>query len=395
MERMADNVSWGRGKTLGRGCDAGGEPRWEGEVRGLRGYIESHPEIGIGADEVCIPGEWRAGFYQRFDTIRRAVVESWDPSLYAEVRALSQSFLAAERRLSETLSLEVGLAQDLSSFLRSPAEGLMRLIHGRLFELIQGKISGEDFARLAAGDLAAGAAGMFRIGYETWAALAMILLLEPDGIWGIALDGDGRPLTTEMREIAFGRQFHHPARRIPEFVFHSKKLGGHVAFKMPLAGEVNAYRVPVEMPTQRLLRNRNGDSSSVLGPRMIFLSVVRDLKDIPIFADLHKRTVHGPDLSIECVTDRDLAAPEILGQIQNRLDILRPRLGGTLALVDAKSKPQAFTTARKMRVVSAGLEASGFQPVVDALAEPSIRHSASEREPKTDTIESAHDGRFS
>lgn len=352
---------------MGGGCDAGGEPRWEGEVRGLRGYIEAHPEIGIGPEEVCIPGEWRAGFYQRFDTIRRAVVESWDPSLYSEVRALSQSFLAAERRLSEALGLEVGLAQDLSSFLRRPGEGLMRLIHGRLFELLQGRVSGEDFARLAAGDLAAGAAAMFRLGYEAWAALAVILLLEPDGIWGVALDGDGRPLMTEMREIVFGRQFHHPARRIPEFLFHSKKLGRHVAFKTPLAEEVNAYRVPVEMPTQRLLRHRNGDSSSVLGHRMLFLSVVKDLKEIPVFADLHQRTIHGPDLSIECVTGRELADPENLGRIQNRLNILRPRLGGTLVLVDSRVEPEPFTAARTMDVLSAGLEPSGFQPLIDLL----------------------------
>ena len=68
----------------------------------------------------------------------------------------------------------------------------------------------------------------------------------------------------------------------------------------------------------------------------------------------------GPrsDLSIECVTDRDLVDPEVLGQIQNRLDILRPRLEGTLALVDAEPKPEAPANAGKMRVVSAGLEAS-------------------------------------
>lgn len=352
---------------MGRGCDAGGEPRWEDEYRGLRDYIKAHPEIEIGPEEVCIPEQWRAGFYQRFDTIRRAVVESWNPSLHSEIRALSRSFLTTERRLSERLGLEVRLAQDLSSFLRRPGEGLMRLIHGRLFELVQGNISGEGFARLAAGDLDAGAAGMFLIGYETWAALAMIHLLEPDGIWGVALDGDHRPVMTEIREIAFGRQFHHPARRLPEFVFHSRKLDRHVAFKMPLAVEVNAYRVPVEMPTQRLLRNRNGDSSPVLGHRMIFLSVVRDLKNVPVFADLHQRTVHGPDLSIECVTDRDLVDPEVLGQIQNRLDILRPRLEGTLALVDAEPKPEAPANAGKMRVVSAGLEASGFQRIIDEL----------------------------
>ena len=256
---------------------------------------------------------------------------------------------------------------DLSSFLHNPKEGMMRLIYNRLFELIQGKIPEDDFERIAEGDLTADATEMFRIGYEAWAALALIILLEPDELFGIALDGDNKPLVTEIREIAFGRQFHHPAKRIPEFILHSKKLDSYVAFKMPLAREVNSYHVPVELPTQRLLRNRNGDTSSVLDHRMIFLSVVKDLKETPVFADIHKRTVNGPDLTIEFVMEQDLSDSEIIGQIQNRVEIMKPRLGGTMVLMDSKSKSGSFKITENIDAFSVGLEQSRFQPIIDKL----------------------------
>jgi len=91
----------------------------------------------------------------------------------------------------------------------------------------------DDFERMAEGDLAVNATEMFRLGYAAWAALALILQLEPDEFFGIALDEDHEPLVTKIKEIAFGRQFHHPAKRIPEFIFHSKKLDSQIAFKMP------------------------------------------------------------------------------------------------------------------------------------------------------------------
>jgi hypothetical protein len=343
------------------------ESRWKHKFGILKDYISSNPEIYIDRYEVCIPEDLRGRFYKYFDDIREAIVESWKSSFDFDVYSLSKNFIAFENTLSKTLNLNIEIPMDLSSFLRNPKEGMMRLIYNRLFELVQGKIPEDDFERIAEGDLTAEATGMFRIGYETWAALALIILLEPDELWGVALDGDHKPLLTEIREIAFGRQFHHPAKRIPEFIFHSKKLESYVAFKMPLAREVNSYYVPVELPTQRLLRNRNGDSSSVLDHRMILLSVVKDLKETPVFADIHKRTVNSPDLSIEFVMEQDLSDSEIIGQIQNRAEIMKPRLGGTMVLMDSKSKSGSFKTTENIDAFSVGLEQSRLQPIIEKL----------------------------
>jgi hypothetical protein len=343
------------------------EPQWKHKYGILKAFIASNPEIHIGGYEVHIPENQRDRFYEYFDNVRRAIVESRSGSFTFDVYALSKIYIESENKLSTSLNCSIQLPLDLSSFLHNPNEGMMRLIYNRLFELVQGKIPEDDFEWIVEGELASDATAMFRIGYEAWAALALIILLEPDELLGIALDGDNKPLITEMREIAFGRQFHHPAKRIPEFIFHSKKLDSYVAFKMPLAREVNSYYVPIELPTQRLLRNRNGDSSSVLDHRMIFLSIVKDLKETPVFADIHKRTVNSPDLSIEFVMEQDLSDTEIIGQIQNRVEIMKPRLGGTMVLMDSKSKSGSFKATENIDAFSVGLEQSRFQPIIDKL----------------------------
>lgn len=343
------------------------ESQWKHKNGILKAFISSNPEIHIGGHEVHIPEDQRDRFYEYFDNVRRAIVESWSSSFTFDVYALSKNYIESENKLSKTLNCNIQLPLDLSSFLHNPKEGMMRLIYNRLFELVQGKIPEDDFEWIVEGDLAADATAMFRMGYEAWAALALIILLEPDELLGIALDGDNGPLITEMREIAFGRQFHHPAKRIPEFIFHSKKLDSYVAFKMPLAREVNSYYLPIELPTQRLLRNRNGDSSSVLDHRMIFLSVVKDLKETPVFADIHKRTFNSPDLSIEFVMEQDLLDSKIIGQIQTRVEIMKPRLGGTMVLMHSKSKSESFKITENIDIFSVGLEQSGFQSIIDKL----------------------------
>lgn len=343
------------------------ESQWQHHYRILKDYLRSNPEILIDRHEVSIPKDLRGSFFAYFDNIRGAIVESWNSSFSFDVYSLSKNYIASENRLSAALKLNIELPLDLSSFLRTPKEGLMRLIYNRLFELVQGKIPEDDFERIAEGDLTKEATGMFQLGYETWAALALILLLEPDELFGVALDGDNKPIAAKIGEIIFGRQFHHPAKRIPEFIFHSKKLGSYVAFKMPLAREVNSYHVPAEIPTQRLLRNRNGDTSSVLDHRMIFLSVIKDLKGTPVFADIHEQTINSPDLSIEFVMEQDLSDSEIIGQIQNRVEIMKPRLGGTIVLMDSKSKAGSFKAMENINAFSIGLEQSGFQSIIEKL----------------------------
>jgi hypothetical protein len=343
------------------------ESHWKRQYEILKGYIASNPEIHIGLHEIYIPEDLRDRFYNYFDNVRRAIVESWRSSFCFDVYSLAKNYIESENKLTELSNIRVELPLDLSSFLHDPIEGMMRLIYNRLFGLVQGKIPEDDFEGIAVGDLITNTTEMFRIGYAAWAALALILRLEPDEFFGIALGEDHKPLVIGIDEIAFGRQFHHPAKRIPEFIFHSKKLGGYLAFKMPLTREVESYHVPLEMPTQRLLRNRNGDSSSVLDDRMVFLSVVPDLKKPPVFADLHEREINGPDLTIEYLMEHDLSDSEAIRRVQNRVEIMRPRLGANTVIMNPRSRSEVFGIGEDLDAFSVGLDPSRLQPIIDKL----------------------------
>jgi len=345
------------------------EPLWKHKYESLKGYIASNQEIHIAPNEVSVPENARNGFYDCFDGVRRAFVESWLDSMPFDAHSLAKNYAESESRICRMVNHGIEMPLDLAGFLHDPAEGAMRLVYNRLFELIQEKIREDDFERLAERDLSKDAPRLFRLGYAAWAALAVILQLEPDEFFGVALDEENAPYVAGIEKIAFGRQSHHPSKRIPEFLFHSKKLGSYVAFKMPLAREVDSYNIPVEIPTQRLLRSRNGDSSAALDYRMTFLSVLSDMKKIPVFADLHARTINGPDITIEYLTKQDISDDKAIQEIKNRVEILKPRLAGYAVIMDPASKSESFIIEEKINVVSAGLDPSGFQPVIDKLVQ--------------------------
>lgn len=343
------------------------QPQWKQKYDVLKDYVKANPEIYIDVREVSIPEHLRDEFYKHFDGVRNAVVESCYGSLPMEVDTLRRNYIQSEKELTELLGLErIELPVDLSSFLHNPKEGLVRALYNRLFEMVQGKITVDDFERMADSDLTATAAELFRLGYEPWAALTLIRLLEPDGAFGVELNEDYEPFVVELKEIAFGRQFHHPAMRIPEFILHSKKLDRHIAVKMPLAREVDTYYIPYEPPVKP--KKRTGDTSYVLDSRVMFLSIVPDLKKIPVFADIHARTIKSPDLTVEFLTEQDLANPDAIVQVQKRVEIMKPRLGGIIVVMNPEPESDIVKPTGNIDTFVVGLDPLKLQPVIDKLA---------------------------
>ncbi len=342
--------------------------QWKNEYEFLKKYITLNPEISIGMYETSIPEEFRDKFYILFDNVRKTFVESWISSFGPDFNTLGTSFIDTENKLVEGLNLRhIDIPVDLASFLHEPETGMMRLLYNRLFELVQGKITEDDFEKKALDDLKFSTSDFFRLGYEQWAAVSILMLLEPDEILGVSIDDDYNVNISDLDQIVFGKQSHHPAKRIPEFIIHSKKLNCYIAFKMPLARSVNSYFLPSELPTKRMLRDRTGDTSQALGPRMIFLAVVPDLNKIPVFADMHERTISSPDLTIEFLTGHDLSDPGALQQVQEHVEIMKPRLGGNILLVGNNLDTVPNQTETGMDIFSVGLDQSGLQPIIDKL----------------------------
>ena len=341
--------------------------KWKKEYDALKSFTAAHPEIQIGISEISIPRGFRDDFYRQFDVVRNAVVEERFASLPLDVDNLCRNYTLEEKGVKESLGLDgIWVPTDLLDFLHDPVVGLTRTIYNRLFELVQGKISREEFERLADADLTAAIANLFRLGYEPWAALALIRLFEPDQGFSVPLDEDFKPYLDELKEIAFGRQFHHVAMRIPEFVLHSRKLDRHIAVKMPLAREVETYYIPIEPPVKP--KKRTGDTSYVLDSRMMFLSLLDDADKIPVFADIHKRTIQSPDLTIEFLMKQDLDDPDTVLGFRKRVDIMKPKLGGLLVVMDPGKEEDLAKPADNIEVIAAGMDPSRLSAIVDKLA---------------------------
>ncbi|MBN2320099.1 MAG: hypothetical protein JXR49_13530 [Acidobacteria bacterium] len=341
--------------------------KWKQEYDSLKDFTAAHAEIQINMTEISIPQEFRDDFYQRFDMVREAVVEERFASLPLDVDNLSRNYTLEEKSVTEQLGLDdIWVPADLLSFLHKPKAGLKRALYNRLFELVQEKITPEEFEQMADADLAAALVDLFCLGYEPWAALALIRLFDPDKAFSVLLDEDFKPYLGELKEIAFGRQFHHVAMRIPEFVLHSKKLDRHIAVKMPLAREVETFYIPIEPPVKP--RKRTGDTSYVLDRRMMFLSFVDDLDKIPVFADIHKRTIKSPDLTVEFLMKKDLADPEAVIGFRKRVEIMKPRLGGCLVVMDPGEDADMAKPAENIDVIAAGIDPSRLESIIDKLA---------------------------
>jgi hypothetical protein len=340
------------------------EQHWKQEYQALNLFIAAHPEIVITASEVSIPETLRDEFYRRFDGIRRTVVDDRYPVLPPEIDMLCENYQRIEKEIKEVLSLdEILMPVDLLSFLRNPKEGLIRTVYGSLFDLLQGKISEEEFERAIEGDLGFVAANLYRLGYERWSMLALFKLLDPDEAFLVDLDDDYEVVLKELKSICFGRQAHHPTMRIPEFVLHSRKLGKYVAVKVPLAREIETYVVQFRPPVRP--RKKTGDSSTVLDPRALFLYFIATPEDIPLVADIYEGTRTSPDWIIEYMSVEDLQNWELMDLVRQHSEIMNPKGGTGMVLIGPCNETAMNAIPENIFAVSAGFDQSRLQCLID------------------------------
>lgn len=339
---------------------------WKEEYKSLCQFVEDHSEIVIIPKEISIPQNLRDEFYEKFDKTRVALVESQYRALPVDVDTLCSHFLEIEKAVVAQLGIErVSMPVDLHSFLHTPKEGMTRAIYNRLFDLLQGKITAEVFEQQFVDDLTSSALELYRLGYEWWAGLTVIKLLEPDEAYLVDLDDDYKPVLAEFKEIAFGRQAHHPTMRIPEFVVRSKKLGRYVAVKMAIAREVETYVAKFKPPVRP--KKRTGDTSSALDSRVMLLSFLSSKEEIPVLADTYELTLTNPDWMVECITASEFQDPAALAEVKNRAASLNPKLGMCLIVMDHDGS-ELQPLAESIYPISIGFDETKLQPVVSGLA---------------------------
>lgn len=337
------------------------------EINELKEYIRNHTEIIINKSEIAIPSELREEFYRRFDNARHAVVEEHSAALPLDVAALCANYVQIEKEMIGRLGLEqIRVPVDLDSFLHNPKDGLTRAIYNRLFDLLQGKTTEEAFEQGARDDLKATAEELYRLGYEMWAALAFIRLLDPDKAFFVDLDSDYKPILADLREIAFGRQAHHPTIRLPEFVLHSRRLDRNVAVKMAVAREVGTFVVPYTPPVRP--KKKTGDTSHALDSRVMMLYFTPSPTEIPIVAEIYDRKLTSPDLMIEFLTAGEVDDPAALDEVQAHMSALNPKLGICVFVIDPRGEAKVGNVPGSIQTVSAGFDPAKMEPVFNLLA---------------------------
>ncbi len=341
--------------------------QWKDEYAALQEFIAANPAIILSSSEISIPQEFKDEFYRRFDRIRGAMVDAHYSEVPYDIDALCQQYLQIEKEIIALLGIErITMPMDLFSFLHTPREGLIRILYNRLFDLLQGKTTVEVFEEQCLGDLRSSSSDLYRLGYEWWAGLAILKLLEPDRVFAIELDEDYQPYLGQLTEISFGRQAHHPTIRLPEFALHSKKLDRLVAIKMSIAKEIESYAERYRPPVRP--KKRTGDTSFALDSRVMMLSFMSSETDIPIIAETYDRTLTSPDYMIGFITKDELEDPSAVEEVQHHIDFMKPRLGMSLVVVDPESAEALAALPESILSVTAGFDQAKLQPLLSVLA---------------------------
>ncbi len=340
---------------------------WKEEYESLQRFIAENPRITLNPSEISIPSEVKEEFYVRFDKLRAAVVEAHYSDLPVDVDTLCCKFIEIEKEIIGILGIEnISMPIDLFSFLHTPKEGLTRIIYTRVFDLLQGKTSSDVFEQQCLEDLRTSSSELYKLGYEWWAGLVLIKLLDPDQAFAVDFDPDYKPFLTELKEISFGRQAHHPTLRIPEFVLHSRKLDRFVAVKMAIAKEIETYDEPYKPPVRP--KKRTGDTSFALESRVMFLSFMSGPDEIPIIADTYDRILNSPDLMVACIMAEDLQDPQAVEQVRMRAEAMNPRLGLSLLVVDPEGEVPPESVSEGIRLTAAGFDSAKLEAVISSLA---------------------------
>ena len=341
---------------------------WKNEYARLREYIEAHNEIVLTKNEISIPQPLRDEFYRLFDNVRRAIAAENLDALPVSARTLSERYIRIEKEAAGLLGVEkIEAPVDLHIFLHNPEEGLIRAIYNCLFAFIQGKIDEAEFEQMAGESIAAAVADLFRLGYERWAGLELVKLLEPEEAFFVDLDEDFKPCLRKLETVAFGRQSHHPTMRIPEFVVRSRRFNSLVAVKMALAIEIEEYFVKFKPPVRP--KKRTGDTSFTMESRVALLSFLENEKKIPVYADIYEGNRTPPDWLVEFVNMRDPGGEEeVFERLRRHMEILKPKFGCTLIAPVDDFQTGVEEIPENVRLVSLGFDTAKLEAEMGILS---------------------------
>ena len=344
----------------------------------MTGFIADHPEIEIASSVVSMPESVRAQFYNLFNGARGAFLQERFPEHLDKSAVLLGRYRKAEEKLQGLMSLEgAPTASELERFLQDPKGTFARELFDPLFDLLKGKESVETFEKKASDKVEALAPAVFRGGYEKWAILSLVDLLEAEKAFRVNVRNlhagertkstahapfEEVPAPQESASFLFS-QSRNAIFAVPDLIVRSCRLNRFVGIRSEFReGLHHAWNASQErewhsVDTELLILLQSG-------PTLVYMA--ERPESVALVADVEKCA--RPDLVLWCRDTSVRTQRESLeraAQVDRRL---KPLKGSYMVASDPWPESCGSEQTAGIRLLTVGYDIDRLRPVVDALA---------------------------
>ena len=303
----------------------------------LTDFAAKHPEIEIGDSVTSIPENVRPDFYGLFNAARDAFVFEKFPSHLARASELQERYDSEVKDASAWSSLEdPPSVNPVRRFLCNPRDSMIRELFDPVFDLLKGRGSIDDIEKTAAPEIEKHFATSFRGGYEKWAVLGLLNLLEIESAFRVSV----RNLNTGERskpaaqapleEVPAPQEstsffFSQPQNAIfavPDFIVYSSRLHRFVGIRSEF--RESAYNA-LNASHDREWIGIDADLRMLLSTGLTLIYVSEQVENLSLVADVVKFC--RPDLILWCIDTLSMNQTDVLATIRQAHKSLKPSRG--------------------------------------------------------------------
>ena len=343
-------------------------------------FIRKHPEIEIHECVTSIPENVRTEFYHRFNAVRKAFIEEKFSGWLRSAGLLQQNYAQAERSLSGLISWEATPETSrVQRFLSNISDSMVRELFDSLFDLLKGKETSEGFEQTVIARVSANWPDLFQGGYEKWAVLSLVGLLEPDKILRVDVRAlkqgeraksaayapwDDVPPPQEAKSFFFS-QPRNTVLSVPDLIVHSAKLNRFVGFRSEFRDGL--YKGLNPSQTREWLP-LDTDMLHLLESGLTLVYVAEEPEQIAMIADATRFC--RPDLILLCLNTQSTERAKALEMLSRMDQRIAPRIGSLGILTEAW--PEPVEPDSRIRFLEVGFDSSRLQEVIRTLAEATV-----------------------
>jgi len=353
----------------------------------LTDFVAKHPEIEIGDSVTSIPENVRSDFYGLFNAAREAFIRERFPAHLARARTLQEEHDKAAAGASGWLSLEdPPTVNPLQRFLRDPIDFLTRELFDPLFDLLKGRESIDGIEKTVSPRIEELFAAAFRGGYEKWAVLSLLNLLEVENSFLVNVRNLNPGERTKpaaqapLEEVPtpqdstrfFFSQSQNAIFAVPDFIVYSARLNRFIGIRSEFReASYNALNAGNDREWDAV----DTDLLVLLAKGLTLIYVSEKAETIALVADVAKFC--RPDMVLWCVDTQSMNQREAMAVIESADHRLKPSIGSYVVANEewAESptpeeedpQPQTGEEASGIHSLTVGYNRHKLLPIVEAL----------------------------